>query len=325
TSTPCINGISPASGIIGTTVTIAGLNFGATQGPVTLNGVTCPVVSWSSSSIQFTVQTGATTGNVYVTIGSARYAGVFTVLAPIVTNLNPDSGRAGIAVTIAGSNFGTTQGDSTVKFNGVAATPTSWSNTSIATPVPTGATTGPVTVTVGGQTSAGVNFTFTTTPTISGISPNAGPANTPVTITGSGFGSPQGSSTVSFNGIPGSTFSWSDNSISASVPSGATTVAVTVTAGGVNSNSVTFTVYPPPSVCSLSPTSGAAGSSVIISGSNFGTSQGNSVVRFNGVAAQTTAWAAGAVTAIVPNGASTGPVTVTVSGQTSNGSPFTAV
>src|SRR5262249_41089734 len=95
TSTPCINAISPASGVIVTTVTIAGLNFGATQGPVTLNGVTCPVVSWSSSSIQFTVQTGATTGNVYVTIGSARYAGVFTVLAPIVTNLNPDSGRAG--------------------------------------------------------------------------------------------------------------------------------------------------------------------------------------------------------------------------------------
>jgi len=62
-------------------------------------------------------------------------------------------------VTIAGVNFGGTQGTSTVTFNGAPATPTSWSATSIVAPVPGGATTGNVVVTVGGVASNGVSFT----------------------------------------------------------------------------------------------------------------------------------------------------------------------
>ena len=64
-------------------------------------------------------------------------------------------------MTITGTNFGATQGTSTVTFNGTAATPTSWSATSIVVPVPTGATTGNVVVTVGGVASNGVSFTVT--------------------------------------------------------------------------------------------------------------------------------------------------------------------
>src|SRR5258708_2800595 len=70
--------------------------------------------------------------------------------APSITSLTPNSGAVGASVTIAGSNFGATQGSSTVKFHGTSATPTSWSATSIVVPVPTGATTGTVVVTVSG-------------------------------------------------------------------------------------------------------------------------------------------------------------------------------
>src|SRR5713226_6795049 len=76
-----------------------------------------------------------------------------------IASVNPTSGSVGSSVTITGANFGATQGTSTVKFNGTAATPTSWSATSIVVPVPTGATTGNVVVTVGGVASNGVNFT----------------------------------------------------------------------------------------------------------------------------------------------------------------------
>ncbi len=79
--------------------------------------------------------------------------------APVITTLSPNSGAVGTTVTISGSNFGATQGSSTVRFNGVAATPTSWGASSITAPVPSGATTGPVVVTVGGMTSNGVSFT----------------------------------------------------------------------------------------------------------------------------------------------------------------------
>ena len=77
---------------------------------------------------------------------------------PNVSGLSPAAGPVGTSVTVGGANFGATQGASTVTFNGVAAAPTSWSDTAIVAPVPAGATTGPVVVTVNGAASNGVNF-----------------------------------------------------------------------------------------------------------------------------------------------------------------------
>src|SRR5881628_131034 len=100
-----------------------------------------------------------------------------------ITSLNPTSGFAGTSVTISGANFGATQGTSTVKFNGTAATPTSWSATSIVVPVPAGATTGNVVVTVGGVASNGVSFTVTAPgPSITNLNPTPLLA-TPPTVT----------------------------------------------------------------------------------------------------------------------------------------------
>jgi hypothetical protein len=65
----------------------------------------------------------------------------------------------GTSVTIAGANFGASQGTSAVTFNATTATPTNWSATSIIVPVPAGATTGPVVVTVGGLATNGITFT----------------------------------------------------------------------------------------------------------------------------------------------------------------------
>src|SRR5207245_11706879 len=120
---------------------------------------------------------------------------------PSISSLSPTSGAVGISVTITGANFGASQGTSTVTFNGVAATPTSWSATSIVAPVPAGATTGNVVVTVNGQASNGVLFTVGAPPSITSLSPTSGPVGTSVTITGANFGATQGSSTVTFNGV----------------------------------------------------------------------------------------------------------------------------
>jgi sugar lactone lactonase YvrE len=79
--------------------------------------------------------------------------------APTISSITPNSGSIGTVVTISGANFGTTQGSSTVTFNGITATPSSWSNTSIMAPVPTGASSGPLVVTVAGAPSNGVQFT----------------------------------------------------------------------------------------------------------------------------------------------------------------------
>src|SRR5712672_1445949 len=71
-----------------------------------------------------------------------------------------------------------------------------------------------------------------------------GLTGTQVTITGSGFGAAQGNSVVTLNSTPVTITSWSDTSISCTVPTGATTgpLVVTVAPSMVNSNPVTFTV-----------------------------------------------------------------------------------
>ncbi|HEX2268713.1 MAG TPA: IPT/TIG domain-containing protein, partial [Pyrinomonadaceae bacterium] len=89
-------------------------------------------------------------------------------MKPKITAINPGSGAAGDPLTITGTTFGATQGSSTITFNGVAASPTSWSDTSISVPVPATAITGPVVVTAGGNASNGFSFNVTTTVTLSG-------------------------------------------------------------------------------------------------------------------------------------------------------------
>jgi hypothetical protein len=157
-----------------------------------------------------------------------------------ISNMTPKEGPICTTVMILGSGFGASQGSSTVRFNGVLATPTAWSNTEIKVPVPAGATTGPVKICVGGKcASAG---TFTVTPTITSVSPLEGPIGTVVTITGTAFGSSQGTSTVTFNGILATPTSWSATEITVPVPPGATTGPLVVTVGGWPSNGISFTV-----------------------------------------------------------------------------------
>jgi len=162
------------------------------------------------------------------------------VAAPSISNLSPNAAGIGSPITVSGTAFGATQGTSTITFNGIAASPTSWSATSITVPVPAGTTTGPVVISVNGQTSNAV--TFTVTPKINSLTPNSGPIGTPVTISGTSFGSTQGTSTIAFNGTAATPASWSATSILVAVPAGATTGPVVVTVAGQASNGSTFTV-----------------------------------------------------------------------------------
>ncbi len=87
-----------------------------------------------------------------------------TATDPTITSFTPTSGAMGTTVTINGTNFSATPANNVVKFNGTVATVTASTSTSITTTVPTGATTGKITVTVASSTatSAG-SFTVTCT------------------------------------------------------------------------------------------------------------------------------------------------------------------
>lgn len=159
---------------------------------------------------------GATTGSVVVTVGVASNKVNFTVgTPPTISHTNPIDGPVGTSVSIVGNYFGTSPG--TVTFNGIAAAPTNWSNTQIVVPVPSGASTGPVVVDVGGMASNNVNFIVGTPPTISYTNPIDGPVGTSIAIAGNYFGTTPG--TVTFNGVAATPTSWSNTQIIVPVPS----------------------------------------------------------------------------------------------------------
>jgi RHS repeat-associated protein len=237
---------------------------------------------------------------------------------PTITSFSPPSGVVGTSVTITGTNF---TGATATKFNGTSATSfTVNSSTQITATVPTGATTGTISVTTPyGTATTSTSFTVNVpAPTITTFSPTSGTPGTSVTITGTNF---TGATAVAFHGTAAASFTVnSATQITATVPNGATTGTITVTTpGGTATSSTSFTVnVPAPTITTFSPTSGTPGTSVTITGTNF---TGSTAVAFHGTAAASfTVNSATQITATVPNGATTGTITVTTPGGTATSS-----
>ncbi len=175
-----------------------------------------------------------------------------------------------------------------------------------------------------GSTSATLTQTVNSGPSITSLSPPSGAVYGTITINGSGFGATQytgqGYSSVLFNGVGTDVQSWSNTAIQAYIPY-TTSGPVTVTVSGVTSNGVEFTVEGPPAITSISPNVGTAGTAVMIYGSGFGSVQSDSTVVFNGVAAAVNSWSDTEIVAVVPVTTS-GPVSVTVAGDTAQGPNF---
>ena len=325
---PSITTVTPSSGLAGTPTTIAGSNFGATQGSSTVafNLTPAVVTQWSASSIHVLVPPSATSGAVVVSVNSVPSNGVQFQVSPSITQLSTSTGVVGANVTITGTNFGSNPG--VVSFNRVAATVASgnWSSTAISTTVPTGASTGNLVVTVNGIASSGALFSVLQSPSITSLSPAFGPVASSVTIAGANFGTTQGTSTVTFNGTPAMATTWGSASVVVPVPSGATTGYVVVTVNGEASAGAFFTVSASPTL-TLNPSSGPVLSLVTITGGNFGATQGASAVTFNGILAAVPAagWTATSITVPVPLASTTGIVTVIVNGVPSTSGAFTVI
>lgn len=163
-------------------------------------------------------------------------------------------------------------------------------------------------------------------PAISSISPSSGAVGTVVFIFGNGFDDTPTNNIVRFNGVAATVNSSNCCFLSVVVPLGATTGNLTVQVGSITTfNPVIFTV-PEPNITSFTPAIGTTGESITITGTGFSPVQANNVVQFNSTAATVTASSATSITATVPAGATTGPISVTVDGRTAtSGSNFTFV
>jgi hypothetical protein len=202
--------------------------------------------------------------------------------APTVTSVSPSAGPlgGGTSVTVNGTNltgatavnFGPSAGSSVVVNGG-------GTSLTVTSPAESTGTVDITVVTPGGvsATSVADQFTYTTGPTVSAVSPNEGPTSggTSVTVTGSSLA---GASAVNFGGTPGTNVVVNGGGTSLTVTSpaeSAGTVDITVTTpGGTSSTSAAdqFTFVPAPTVTAVSPTTGptSGGTSVTVTGTNLG-------------------------------------------------------
>jgi|GEM_PF-993477 len=248
-------------------------------------------------------------------------------LTPSLTSANPTSAQAGATISLTGTNL---TGATTITFAGTSGnTVTSGFTVNAAGTqitgivVPSGATTGNVTVTTPNGTSN--TLVFNALPAITSFSPASGPIGTTLVISGTGFTNIV-SVAVGGCGLPLTSFTVDSPTQITAVVGVACTGPVRVTYGtGQVASTQSFTVTP--QVTSFSPASGPVGSAVVITCTG-GTGTVPSAVQFNGTTAAFSITNMTAtyfeLTATVPAGATTGPITVTRGGlNASSASNFT--
>ncbi|MGO9265477.1 MAG: IPT/TIG domain-containing protein [Candidatus Binataceae bacterium] len=154
--------LSSTNAATGSSITVYGTDFCSTP-TLTFNGIGATVTASSLTQITAVVPSGATNGEVVVTCGTSTLnAGVFGasgMLAPTLSGFSPSAGDVGTSVQISGGGFGPNPPQ--VTFNGVAALVTSTTPSSVTAVVPSGATSGPISVTTqsGSALSSG-NFSL---------------------------------------------------------------------------------------------------------------------------------------------------------------------
>jgi len=235
-------------------------------------------------------------------------------IAPQISSFTPTSAASGATVTISGVNF---TGATAVSFGG---TPAGFFNVVSATTITAvvgNGSSGSVSVTTPNGTASKAGFIFIPAPVITSFTPVSGGTGTIVTITGTNF---SGASAVSFGGTSAASYTVVNATTITAVVSSGTTGSVNVTTPGGTASLAGFTFVPAPTITSFTPTSGGAGTTITINGTNF---TGTTVVSFGGTAATTfTIVNATTITAVIGAGA-TGAVTVTTPGGTATLGGFT--
>ncbi|WP_228834827.1 beta strand repeat-containing protein [Nocardia abscessus] len=315
--TSTVPGSGPETG--GDTVTLTGTGFTAAS-EVTFGvaaAVSFGVVS--DSRITAVAPSGIGPVDVVVTSAGGSSAGVrYTyVPAPALASVNPGSGAetGGDTVTLTGTGF---TGTTAVNFGLTPATSfTVVSDTQITVTAPAGTGTTAVTVTTAGGTSGGVLYTYVPAPALASSVPRSGPVTGggTVTLTGTGF---TGTTAVRFGATPAVSFTVvSDTEVTAVVPAGTGTAAVTLTTAGGTSNDVAYAYVPAPALAAVDPGSGpeTGGNTVTLTGTDL---TATTAVRFGAVPASFTVVSDSEISATVPPGAGTVGLTVTTAGGTSN-------
>lgn len=340
---PAIASVFPSSGPIGVSFTLSGSGFGTYNGAntqVLLGGTTVPISVWNDTTITGTVPGALTPGSVPVVVERIGTGGIsfssaaaFLVLAPSVASVAPSSAPIGSAFTLTGSAFGPYNGANTQVLIGGATTSISvWTDGRIQGTVPA-LSSGTYDLVVerlqGGYASLSSSSAFTVTaPQVAAMTPSSAPIGAPFTITGVSFGAYNGSNTrVKFNGMVASVSVWNDTTISGTVPgavsSGPATVVVERAVGsGVAAGVAPAFLVLMPTISTITPSYGPAGTAVTLYGFGFGPYAASSGTQLlvNGSTMAVAVWTDGLIRWTVPTSLPDGSYPVVVSRTPAGGS-----
>ena len=308
-------------GVPGDSVALTGSNFLDPTDPnyrlgVFFDGIRAGWDTVTEGSASVVVPPGAMTGPITVTnnAGATMTSGYF-YLAPWVTAFTSRA-RVGETLTLSGRSF---RAVSSVSFGGVSTTNfTVVSNTLMTVVVSSGApAAAPLTLeSPGGRFITVSNFVLM--PRITGFSPSNGAAGTLVTVSGFGL---SGVTQVIFGGAPATPVSVTATQVTVKVPFGAGTGFVRVSGSSGTDESLTL-FHASPQLSTVNPNLVKVGETVTLSGTNL---LGASAVLFgtNRLAAKVfTVVDNRRVTALVPEGASSGWVRVVTPGGEASGGPI---
>jgi len=340
-SYPSVSSIKPHSGMAGDTVMVYGNNFGtdATKVQIGFNNTSSRVLDLTNTQIKTIVPDGATTGPIRVIVDGKGVQGpTFTIQSsssgspPVIESIVPDSVHHGDTITINGRNFIADPQKDNVVFNvstlAVLVNPTSATSTQLKVTVPDKAQTDSIHVNVGSYIAKGPVVTILRpAPDITGISPTSGSPGSQVTISGDNFIAGSNGlvdNFVYFGGIRAlNVTSATSTQLVVTVPDSAETGPVSVDVLGQIATGPQFTVQrPKPVIDSINPTSGIIGTGVTITGNNFSLDTTYDKVTFNGISASIKSVSQTQIKTNVPEGATSGPVSVTAFDQTVQGPQF---
>ena len=302
-TTVAVTSITPATGAAGEPILVRGTGLSKVE-EVSINGMAVQTFTvLDDSTITTAIPDGATSGR--VTVASTQFVTSSTaslvVTSPAITSFSPTIVVGGATISVTGANLG---GTTAVRIGGVDVPFTQISSTSLSVTAGPGARTGSISVTAAAGKTTTVDTITVGAPSIVSFAPVTGKVGTTVTLDGANFAGITG---VSFGGVSATYRVLSATRISATVPTGVVDGPITVSASlGRASTDGEFIAGP--SVSSISPTSGVAGSTITITGSHLDTV---TMIDFVGASDAGTAFtlvSPTTITATVPDDAATGAI-----------------
>ena len=291
---PVITDVSPNTGVTGSEVSIAGINFfgggtsivsvtlcgvATTSNLVALNSLVVAVLGTNpspSSSLQGDIVIVSDNGATITLTNGFTYVPDTNIIS-----VSPSSGSYGTRVVIGGTALqGNANSIVSVLLNGVQASIVSQSGTSvtvIAQPALPGTGSVKIILATGAIFVATIQWTYITPPTIYYLSPSSGQAGTIVTILGANFlaAGVIAYSSIKLAGVTVSSIVSTSNSevvvIAASSSSGTGDVVMVASTSAVVQLYNAWTYLTVGTISSISPTSGQYGTKVTITGTSLRT------------------------------------------------------